>query len=187
MNSRKKVILYILLLFCCLVMFCGAAPGSDEDPLVTKSWVDLYVDTAFDQLDDQVKVLADSMPSSTISFTVGKNTATDDKGNSYTADVEVLLHQNRTILPVRLLADAIGAQMYWDNAAKKATYIKGGKTVELYINKNEITVNGTTAQVDVGATLHNSRTYVPLRVIMENFGYQVEWDNATKTAAVTVR
>jgi copper amine oxidase domain protein len=50
---------------------------------------------------------------------------------------------------------------------------------------NEVTVYSNDNLVaDKGCIIEN-RTMVPVRGIFENFGYTVEWDNATKTATLS--
>ena len=41
--------------------------------------------------------------------------------------------------------------------------------------------------MDVPARMSNDRTMVPLRFLSENLGYDVQWDEETKTAAITTK
>jgi len=47
-------------------------------------------------------------------------------------------------------------------------------------------VNGLSVAMDVPPRLINSRTMIPLRFLSENLGYNVEWDEETNTAIITV-
>jgi len=50
----------------------------------------------------------------------------------------------------------------------------------LHVGKNTYTINGVEKTMDVSATIINSRTMVPIRVISEAFGYSVQWDDSKR-------
>lgn len=54
-----------------------------------------------------------------------------------------------------------------------------------HIDDTNATVNGETATMDVPARLINDQTFVPLRFLSENLGYDVQWDESTNTAIIT--
>ena len=54
-----------------------------------------------------------------------------------------------------------------------------------HIDDTNATVNGETATMDVPARLINDQTFVPLRFLSENLGYDVQWDENTNTAIIT--
>ncbi len=54
-----------------------------------------------------------------------------------------------------------------------------------HIDDTNTTVNGETATMDVPARLINDQTFVPLRFLSENLGYDVQWDESTNTAIIT--
>lgn len=47
-----------------------------------------------------------------------------------------------------------------------------------------IWMNGNYIQTDVEPFVENGRTLVPVRVISENLGYKVDWDNDTQTVSI---
>jgi len=55
----------------------------------------------------------------------------------------------------------------------------------LHVGKNTYTINGVEKTMDVSATIINSRTMVPIRVISEAFGYSVQWDDSQKKVTIT--
>jgi len=57
--------------------------------------------------------------------------------------------------------------------------------VVLHVGKNTYTINGVEKTMDVSATIINSRTMVPIRVISEAFGYSVQWDDSQKKVTIT--
>lgn len=162
----------------------GAAPGGSEDPLVTRSWVDQYAEEQIGPLEERVDALWTRLELGTeLCFWIGETTMTVD-GAPKEMDVAPALRNNRTMLPLRYVGEAVGAEFRWDNTAKKATYEKGGTTVELWIGRTAVRVNGVMGYIDTAPVITNSRTLVPMRFVMETLGARVEWDNHEKKATV---
>jgi len=84
---------------------------------------------------------------------------------------------NRILIPVKTVAEELGATVEWDAKAQKVTIINATNKVILVIGKKEATVNEQTKILDTASIVENSRTYVPIRVISECLGYEVEWDS----------
>ncbi len=110
-------------------------------------------------------------------------------GKFVLTDVPPIIKNNRTLVPIRFVTEAVGADVEWDPATRKVTITLNGDKVELYIGKNTAYVNGIPRKIDpnnpkvVPIIIHN-RTYVPIRFIMEAFGATVEWDPKTRTVTI---
>ena len=100
---------------------------------------------------------------------------TEDSGKPFIDE------NNRTQVPFRQTIEAIGADVYWDNTNKIAIAEKGEIKVEIPIGKSYIFVNGEKVVNDTAALIKNNRTYLPIRIVLEAFGYEVSWDNDSKT------
>ncbi len=83
---------------------------------------------------------------------------------------------DRTFLPVRFLAEALGAQVDWDEGSQTATVKKGSDTVEVTIGSNQIRRNGKVQAIDAPARTRDNRTFLPVRAIAEALGQKVTWD-----------
>ncbi len=57
-------------------------------------------------------------------------------------DTAPVTREGRTMLPVRYVAEPLGANVAWDEASKKVTVALGDKVIELWIEKNKAMVNG---------------------------------------------
>jgi len=77
----------------------------------------------------------------------------------------------RTMLPVRYVADPLGAKIGWSQAEGKTTITLGETMIELWIGKSKV------VPLIVGG-----RTMLPMRFVAENLGCTVEWN----AGAVTV-
>ena len=95
------------------------------------------------------------------------------------------LINSRTLVPLRSIFEAMGADVEWDGSTRTATAMRDGVTVKIQIGANEIYKNGSAISVDVPAQLLNSRTMVPARVIAEAFGADVKWNSNGKTVLIT--
>ncbi len=114
------------------------------------------------------------------------------EGNSetvllYLADVPLILDvapviiENRTLVPLRGIFSAFGAEVSWDGTLQKVTIKTAEKTIELKIGSNIALVNGQDTLLDTFPRLVNNRTMVPLRFISESIGVQVDWDPELRT------
>lgn len=79
---------------------------------------------------------------------------------------------NRTMVPVRFVSEALGADVAWDDATQAVTIRRGFDVIRLRMNRREIWVNGDTQKMDTQMVLNreNNRNYVPLRFVSQNLG-----------------
>lgn len=103
--------------------------------------------------------------------------------HSYGQNPELL--NSRTLVPLRSIFEAMGAEVEWDGATSTAIAKRGNVEVKVTIGANEINKNGEKISVDVPAQLINGRTLVPARVIAEAFGADVQWNGDGKTVLIT--
>ncbi len=97
-----------------------------------------------------------------------------------------LLINNRTLLPLRILFETMQATVNWDKTTNTITATRGTDTVTLSLNAKTVTKNGQTMQLDVAPFVTQNRTYIPLRFVGEAFGAQVDWNQTSKTIAITL-
>lgn len=94
-----------------------------------------------------------------------------------TLDVPAKTVQDRTVVPVRFIAESLGAEVKWDEATETVTIIKGSDTLKIVLGEQKIDKNGQEIKIDVTAFEENGRTLLPLRAIAEAFDKQVFWDD----------
>ena len=97
-------------------------------------------------------------------------------------DQPPVVQNERTLVPVRFVAEALGYKVEW-NQADNSVVIDGGKIV-IYIGTNTAKINGKTVTLDVKSTVIQNRTMVPLRVVAETLNCSVDWIAETKTVLV---
>lgn len=91
----------------------------------------------------------------------------------------------RTQVPFRATLEKFGAEVKWDDATRSAVAVKGDITVQVPIGEKYILKNGEKIATDTTALIKDSRTYLPIRAVVEAFGSNVEWDSALKTVVIT--
>ena len=121
----------------------------------------------------------------TIVLTLGSTAATVF-GTPVLNDVAPIARNNRTMLPIRFIAEALGARVDWDQPTQKVTITRGTLVIEIFLNSDVAYVNGQPVQLDSPAFAENNRTYLPLRFVAENLGATVEWEQATQRVIITV-
>ncbi len=106
-------------------------------------------------------------------------------GKAVEFDQPPVLENDRTLVPLRAIFEALGATVEWEDATQTVKASKGDIAISLQIGSKDMFVNGTTKVLDVPAKLLNSRTLVPVRAISEAFGCKVDWEDATQTVIIT--
>lgn len=101
------------------------------------------------------------------------------------SDQQAVKENARVLAPVYGIAEALGARLTWDAAARTATLEKDGTTVLLAIGSSVAYVNGAAVELDVPVKTIQSRTVVPVRFLGEALGMDVEWNQATATVTLT--
>ena len=100
-------------------------------------------------------------------------------------DQKPAIVNDRTLVPLRAIFEALKAEVAWDDETKTVTSKKGDISISLAINSDQLYQNGMPKTLDVPAQIMNGRTMVPVRAISEAFHCQVGWDQNTKTVTVT--
>ncbi len=85
-----------------------------------------------------------------------------------TNDVTPVIVDNRTMVPIRVVTEALGGSADWNEAARMVTLTIDGKVLRMTIDQ---TIDG----FDAAPVIINSRTYVPIRYVAEALGADVEW------------
>jgi uncharacterized protein YvpB len=128
--------------------------------------------------------------------TVSKNTYNIDnntivlylKSNeSYVNDIKVpidkdnnqvmpIIVDDRTLIPVRFIAESLGAVVKWDEDNQSVTVQKDNKIISMKINSKNIEVDNQLVNIDVAPHIFMDRTYLPLRALVESFNKKIFYD-----------
>lgn len=108
-----------------------------------------------------------------VAFVDGVRTYVDPQN----ASVKPMIVADRTLVPLRFIAESIGAEVSWDQNARTATVVLDGKTVTATEGENAIYVDGARVETEAGAQIINDRTMLPLRAVCEALGKTLTWDS----------
>lgn len=100
-------------------------------------------------------------------------------GFAIASDVKPETKNNRTMVPLRVISENLGAKVHWSNS--EITLTKSNMEVTLKLNSSTAVINGKTVLLDVKPYIKNDRTIVPLRFISETFGCKVNYKNSIVT------
>jgi len=106
------------------------------------------------------------------------------KGLQLKFDVPPQMQNGRTLVPLRVIFEALGALVDWNDSTQTITGIKENTKIILKLNSTTVTVNDNVITLDVPATTVNGRTLVPVRFISEALGMDVKWDDKEKKVII---
>ncbi len=122
----------------------------------------------------------------TNTVTVKKYVTVNIDGVPLESDVKPFINQdNRTVLPLRAIAEAFGAEVQWDPVTQTVLLTLGDRSVRLKIGENTFEVNGQVFTMDTTAFIEGGRTFLPARAIAEALGLTVGWNAETDTVDIT--
>ena len=114
-------------------------------------------------------------------------------------DVAPTAINQRTMLPIRFVAEAIGATVEWHQDTQSATFTKNGITATITLGSNIIQVSdGRQIVLDAEPAVISERIFVPLTNISQIFGLtngdlrdgnnnDIEWDQENYRVIIKVR
>jgi trimeric autotransporter adhesin len=136
-----------------------------------------------DQISFQYKGEVPALPRNKVSLIID-NPSIRVNGAAQAIDQAPVIEAGNTLVPVRFVAEALGALVEWDQDERKATIIRGGKMMEFRIGDKDYLTDGIRRTAEVPPVFRNERTMVPLRVLSEYLGWQVGWNGQTRTVTL---
>jgi len=102
-------------------------------------------------------------------------------------DVDPVLENDHTLVPVRGILDPLGAKLAWDASTRTVTAVLGPRTIKVVIGLDMAQVDDKLVKMDVPARIIGNRTMIPVRFFAENLGMRVAWDGQTRTIHIESR
>lgn len=90
----------------------------------------------------------------------------------------------RVLVPVRFVAESLGALVEWDEVNKIVDIVKEKTNIRLILGEKRFVLNGKSKLMDTAAFMKDGRTFVPLRFISESLGIDTAWDQKTYTVSL---
>jgi peptidoglycan endopeptidase LytE len=108
-------------------------------------------------------------------------------GRDLATPVDPIIENQRTLMPMRALLEALGATVGWDQDTHTVTSSLNGTTIQAQIGNTTAVVNGKQVALEVPPRIVESSTLIPLRFFIEAFGMSVGWDGDTRTVLISTR
>lgn len=105
-------------------------------------------------------------------------------GTRVDSDVPPIIQNSRTLVPIRFISNALGAEVKWVQAEQTAYVMLGNNMLAFPYNQPVYYINGLAKPIDVNIQLVNDRIMIPLRAAGESLGQEVGWDNASRTVII---
>jgi len=106
-------------------------------------------------------------------------------GTELTFDVPAQIIDDRTMVPMRKIFEALGAVVEWDGDTKTITANTDDIVIVMQIDNVVMSVNEKEITLDVPPQLVDDRTLVPVRAVAEGLDAEVQWDGDTRTVIIT--
>ncbi|WP_308553752.1 stalk domain-containing protein [uncultured Peptoniphilus sp.] len=103
-------------------------------------------------------------------------------------DVAPFIANNRTMLPIRFVAEALGFKVEWDEPSRTVILTDKDNVVKIPVDTNKIIVNGNEYESDTKPILRNNRTTLPIANIARALGLvdgkDIIWDAKSKEVVI---
>lgn len=99
-------------------------------------------------------------------------------------DASAKIYDGYTMVPVRFIAERLGCQVVWDDAARKVIVKDGGTVINFTEGVKTMIVDDKIKEIPVEPIISDDRVYVPLRAVSDGLDIDVTWNEMTRTVSV---
>lgn len=99
-------------------------------------------------------------------------------------DMPAVSIDGRTMLPMRQIAQELGCEVVWNEAAQQVYVVNDDYTLVFTINNKTGQQNGKNFSMDVPPMIVNDRTMLPVRALATALDLNITWDDATRTVNI---
>ncbi|GGG14209.1 stalk domain-containing protein [Paenibacillus abyssi] len=105
-------------------------------------------------------------------------------GNKQRFEQEPVMINGVTMVPMRDIFEALGADVTWNASTRTITAQTDKEHIQLRLDHTEGIVNGTKKSLQTEPVVINGKTMVPLRFVSESLGADVKWIKELKTIRI---
>lgn len=91
-----------------------------------------------------------------------------------------IIRENRTYLPLRVIAEDLGFKVDWNQEKKQVKISNDENQVTMRIGSKNYSHNQEEKEMDVKPFVDSNKTYVPIRFVGEALGLGVQWDESQR-------
>ena len=119
-----------------------------------------------------------------IKLTIGEKLMVIEGDIAVELDVPPTIINDRAMVPLRAIFEALGALVSWDGETQTVFAINNNTVIAMQIGQDAMYSNGERIELDSPSVIIEDRTLVPVRAIAEAFGNNVDYDAETKTVTI---
>lgn len=119
-----------------------------------------------------------------ITLTIGEKSAIAN-GQACEADVAPVIKDGQTMVPLRFVAESLGARVCYTEKTKLIAVTLGDNTFAHILGTDTSIVNGETITLEHPTYTENDRTYIDLGSLAEALGLKVEWLKENEQVKIT--
>lgn len=82
--------------------------------------------------------------------------------------------KGRTLVPLRVVSELMGAKVTWNQTDQSVTIEYKGNHIQMVVGSSKLTVNGQSSDMDTVPVIYGDTTYVPIRFIVAQFDMSVQ-------------
>lgn len=105
-------------------------------------------------------------------------------GEEAEAGTAPVIKNGTTLVPFRVIAEELGAEVVWNKKEQSVTITQDGITVKLVIGSKTAYVDGKAVTLKQAPSVVNGTTLVPVRFVSEALKATVKWENETQSVIV---
>ena len=106
-------------------------------------------------------------------------------GEILSFDVPPQIESDRVMVPMRVIFEALGAELDWDGETLTVTATDGVRTIIMQMGNTVMSIDSVDIVLDVPPMLIDGRTLVPARAVAEGMQAAVEWDGENRKVIIT--
>jgi len=101
-------------------------------------------------------------------------------GAELQGEVQPVIVNGCTMVPMRAIFEALGAELIWDPDMGMVGAQKGDVQLKLKINSKDAWIGMKSIKLEIAPIILDSHTMVPVRFIAQSLGEKVEWDGVNR-------
>ena len=184
----KRIIAILLSCFCLTTQMYAFADIEAENTME---------ETVTQEIEESNNKTENNTVEDTVEDTEGKEEKSADtitvivNGEELVADVEPQIVNDRTMLPMRAIFEALGAKVTWAAEHKTIFATAGPRLMVLQIGNDVMSVqkisdnSNEVITLDAPPYMYKDRTLVPVRAIAEAMEAKVDWNAETRTVTIS--
>ncbi|WP_232698059.1 copper amine oxidase N-terminal domain-containing protein [Brevibacillus daliensis] len=100
---------------------------------------------------------------------------------------EPVIIQGNTLVPLKQIFVALGADVSWNALDQSVSVTKGQRELWFQINNRDVRLNGKEKTVSVAPTIIQGTSMVPVSLVGEALEVNVQWDGQTRSVLISTK